>query len=138
MSEEDDFVRCVAVLADDAERAGKLDWSHVIRVVTARGLGDAISEIVMALRELGVAVDAPFDIASGNSRTTDRDHPTLPASMRIHAILDAESEVLLGRRIQLGLAAADSAARAGLEPGGDACALIADGEEARKTLIVAN
>ncbi len=138
MSEGDDFARCVAVLADDAERAGKLEWSDVVRVVTARGLGDALPEIVLALRDLGVEVDAPVGIAPDGGRSAGREAATLPASMRIHAILRGEDEVNLGRRIQLGLAAAETAASLGADPDPPARALIDDGRQARDALILAN
>ncbi|MEW2427753.1 sigma-70 family RNA polymerase sigma factor [Micromonospora sp. NPDC047644] len=138
MSEGDDFARCVAVLADDAERAGKLEWSDVVRVVTVRGLGDGLAEVVLALRDLGVEVDAPVGIAPDSGRSAGGDAATLPASMRTHAILRAEDEVNLGRRVQLGLKAAETAASLGVDPDPLARALIEDGRQARDALILAN
>jgi RNA polymerase sigma factor (sigma-70 family) len=137
--ESDDFIRCVEVLADDAARAGRLAWSDVVRVTTARGLGDEVSHVAAALGDLDIEVTgAPVGLGAPRPESARLDVGTLPASMRSHVILTAEQEVVLGRRIQLGLRAAERAESEDRAPDPDESALIADGTVARDELITSN
>lgn len=137
--ERDDFIRCVEVLADDAARAGRLVWSDVVRIATARGLGAEVSLVVAALGDLDVeVVGAPAGLGAPRSTNARSDVGTLPASMRSHLILSAEQETALGRRIQLGLRTAEKAEAEGRAPDPGENALIRDGVLARDELITSN
>jgi RNA polymerase sigma factor (sigma-70 family) len=132
--------RCVEVLVDDAERLGGLPWSQVLAVTSRRDLtADEINSVALALIERGVEVEAP-ELASrprhDGALERSGHWSGLPAAMRDHRVLDATEEVALGRRIQLGLEAAQRLA----EVGDDSRlrALVADGKRAREELIRAN
>ncbi len=135
----EDFIRCVEVLADDAARAGRLVWSDVVRIATARGLGAELAGLLAELRDLDIEITgAPSGLAPAPSVGARLAAGTLPAFMRTHQILTAEQEVALGRRIQLGVSAAEEATAEERDLDPDESALIADANHARDELIVAN
>jgi len=132
------FTRCLEVLVDDAERAGKIGWSDVVRVATARGLADEVADLLAALIDLDVDV---HDVPSGtklSARRADAVPGTLPEFMRSHRILTSEQEIALGRRIQAGVGTASRCSTERRSPRANEQMVIADGDRARNDLIVAN
>ncbi|MEU9490328.1 MULTISPECIES: sigma-70 family RNA polymerase sigma factor [Streptomyces] len=141
---EDVIEACVEALLEDSERLGRLERTHVVQVASRRGIDpQQLGRVLATLREHRVLSEEPQNNTSASSGTeTDvkstafsgREQPdSYPEWLGRHRILAAEEEVALGRRIQMGLRAEESAA--GWEASGDLAELIRDGEAARKNLV---
>ncbi|GLY05012.1 sigma-70 family RNA polymerase sigma factor [Actinoplanes sp. NBRC 101535] len=137
--EGEPFTRCLDVLVDDAERAGGISWSDVVRVAAARGLADEVANLLAALNDLDVdVVGVPSGVRLATGHDDKNVSGSLPALMRVHRILRPEQEVTLGQRIQAGIGTASRCFIERRPPRTDEQAIIADGESARNDLIVAN
>ncbi|WP_430791279.1 sigma-70 family RNA polymerase sigma factor [Actinoplanes sp. G11-F43] len=127
------------MLIDDADRAGKISWTDVVRVATARGLADEVANLLAALVDLDVDVQGvPSGRQLHSGRPGEEKSGSLPALMRAHRILRPEQEVALGRRIQAGIGTAQRCSLERRPPRPDERVVIADGDQARNELIVAN
>ncbi|TLS43913.1 sigma-70 family RNA polymerase sigma factor [Streptomyces montanus] len=141
---EDVIEACVEALMEDSERLGRLERAHVVQVASRRGIDpQQVGRVITVLREYGVLSEEPGGEGAdrGGIRTDtgptassgDNQSDAYPGRIGRHRILTAEEEVALGRRIQMGLRAAESAE--GGEVSDEVAELVRDGEAARRVLV---
>lgn len=140
---EDVIGACVEALVEDSERLGRLERAHIVQVASRRGIDpQQLGRVFAVLREYGVLGEEPGSNGAapgdaGDVKSTARNgrdqSEVYPSRIGRHRILTAEEEVALGRRIQMGLQAAESVA--GGEVSGELAELVRDGEAARRYLV---
>ncbi|MCJ1678245.1 sigma-70 family RNA polymerase sigma factor [Streptomyces sp. APSN-46.1] len=140
---EDVIEACVEALVEDSERLGRLERAHIVQVASRRGIDpQQLGRVFAVLREYGVLGEEPGSKGAapgeaGDAKPTARNSrdqsEAYPGRIGRHRILTAEEEVALGRRIQMGLQAAESVA--GGEVSGELAELVRDGEAARRSLV---
>ncbi|MGW2210302.1 sigma-70 family RNA polymerase sigma factor [Streptomyces sp. NPDC001781] len=141
---EDVIDSCVEALLEDSERLGRLERDHVVQVASRRGLDpQQLDRVIAVLRGHGILGDkaargkssAFHEAAAAESVGSTGSGQMGYQSGRIgrHRILSAEEEVALGRRIQMGLRAAES--RAAGRASDELAEMVRDGDAARRTLV---
>lgn len=131
---EEAIRRCIQDALADYERQGALTAEDLQRLMYAHGLGPAAAVRVQdGLKLAGLDLEddlTPDDLEEVAAATG----MSFGGMARRFALLTAEEEVYLGRRIALGQAAASSMG----ESRNDLQGLIEDGLEARSLLVLAN
>lgn len=136
--------RAYNALREDAERLGPLSSGHVVEVANRRELdAEQTASLIRMLTDAEVvapqvtAAAANTDLAVPGQRVSAEEllrvRDTMPGKLLNHRVLNAEQEVALGRRIQLGLKAGKA-----LLDGGDGPELrefVSDGDNAKQVLI---
>lgn len=136
--DQDKLDRCFEALADDYNRqSGHLSWDDYLRVVDRRELTDEeAAEIEQRLNDAGIDLerDAPESLGykrRHNSQATSDSVRFYLKKIGEVALLDAEEERVLGRRIETGSTLSD-------ESGGWRSYVTEDADRARVHLINAN
>ncbi|MFG2249101.1 RNA polymerase sigma factor RpoD/SigA [Spirillospora sp. NPDC048823] len=146
--------RAYSALLEDAERVGPLTRTHVVTVASRRGLSaeEAAHLLGLLLEARALEESAQLTIGSGGApselspsqsgagsvggESAFEMRYAMPGKLGKHRIMNADQEVALGRRIQIGLQAKEALARG--EDSAELRSLANDGDLARHTMVVNN